>query len=66
MTQEGRDMGIYVYIKPIQFVIQQEQNTVKQQYSNKDIREKIAKVTPLGGKEKAATRNKKITNGKAL
>ena len=37
-TKEGGDMGIYVYIKLIHFVIQQKlTHIVKQLYSNKDV-----------------------------
>ena len=36
-TQEGVDMGIYVYIQLIHSVIQQKHNAVKQLYSNKDV-----------------------------
>ena len=37
-TQEGGDMGIYVYVKLIQFVIKQKHTIVKQLYSNKDVK----------------------------
>ena len=39
-TQERGDMGIYVYIKLIQFVIQQKHNIVNQLCSNKDVKKK--------------------------
>ena len=42
-TQEGRDMGIYVYIQLTHFVIQQKHNTVKQLYPNKDVKKKKIK-----------------------
>lgn len=33
-AQEGRDIGIYVYIQLILFVVQQKHKTVKRLYSN--------------------------------
>ena len=36
-TQEGQDMGIYVCIWLIHFVVQQKLSIVKQLYSNKDL-----------------------------
>ena len=41
-TQEGGDMGIYVYIQLIHFVIRQKL-IVKQLYSNKDVKKKKKK-----------------------
>ena len=38
--KEGVDMGIYVYTWLIHFVIQQKHNSVKQLYSNKDVKKK--------------------------
>ena len=41
-TQKGGDMGIYVYVYLIHFVIKQKLNTIlKQLYSNTDIKKKI-------------------------
>ena len=40
-TQEGGDMGIYVYVQLIHFVIQQKlTHHCKQLYSNKDVKKK--------------------------
>ena len=39
-TQEGEDVGIYVYVQLIHSVIQQKHNTVKQLYSNKDVKKR--------------------------
>ena len=36
--QEGRDMGTYVYVYLIHFVIKQKLTIVKQLYSNKDVK----------------------------
>ena len=36
--QEGGDMGIYVYVWLIHFVIKQKHTIVEQLYSNKDIK----------------------------
>ena len=43
-TQEGGDMGIYVYVKLIQFVIKQKHTIVKQLYSNKDVKKKLVRM----------------------
>ena len=37
-TQEGGDMGMYVYVQLIHFVIQKKHTIVKQLYSNKDVK----------------------------
>ena len=50
-AQEGRDMGIYVYIWLIHFVVHR-RNTVKQLYSNKDVKKTKQKTKPQGKKEK--------------
>ena len=44
-TQEGGDMGIHVYVQLIDFVIKQKlTHTVKQLYSNKDVKKKFYKI----------------------
>ena len=42
-TQEGGDVGIYVYTKLTHFVIQQKLTIVKQLYSNKDVKKQKIK-----------------------